>query len=693
MRQFNTLTGFLLSKSSNPTINDTVKLEGYSDKGDGGGALWKHNGVTGQAASKSPTDLSSNLLNDASGNQWAIVVGQVLDYSGTQWFPLPFGGAGVGAYIYDTTGWAKPAVSELINDLSQPYTFPTVAAFKASLIEFPDGKVIHLTDRGADFTKITGNTPTLDEDVIYSPSVNQSLTLSPILGALPISVLGATAADSTSAIQRAIALDSEVLIDISTTTIAPLDVPSNTEIIWKKGVSITNTSDTDVFIHSDDTINDSIKFTSPVLNGTALSATMYAFNIANVTNLEIYDGRIKECGNGIRIHTCVGAKIKRNKVYDGRKGCVTEGTSNFLEMEHNECYDNTVHGIQHLGGNDGSLLHNICHNNGDSGIAMNGATFFKMKVNYNNCFSNGGGAGSVLDQGINTHGVSDSQVIGNICTDNVSNGIDISGHSGSPLRAIYTQVKDNVCRDNGGAGLKVFTAAKILVNGNTLRGNNKNLVVQGAGGGSSLTVSGNYCYDTTDTSIRANIHINQADGVCYIHDNFVGEDDSIIANNFGLYLDAAVTGAVHLGYNNFDDCLNPKAVQMANDISTVELTNKNTYYSDEIDLSGAAFNMPVPLPQTPKYSFYNKVKIVYTEASSADAGVTIGLGDGTTVTKYATGTTEISKGVGSETTLTLNRRGRLDINTTPFFYCAAGKVGAGKVKIMFEYDPYLPVNF
>lgn len=177
MRQFNTLTGFLLSKSSNPTINDTVKLEGYSDKGDGGGALWKHNGVTGQAASKSPTDLSSNLLNDASGNQWAIVVGQVLDYSGTQWFPLPFGGAGVGAYIYDTTGWAKPAVSELINDLSQSYIFPTVAAFKASLIEFPDGKTINLLDRGADFTKIAGTTGATGNGIIASASVSQSASI------------------------------------------------------------------------------------------------------------------------------------------------------------------------------------------------------------------------------------------------------------------------------------------------------------------------------------------------------------------------------------------------------------------------------------------------------------------------------------------------------------------------------------
>lgn len=63
------------------------------------------------------------------------------------------------------------------SDLSLSYEFPTVAAFKASLIEFPDGKTIRLLDRGADFTKISGNTPTLDLDVIFSTNVSQSIEL------------------------------------------------------------------------------------------------------------------------------------------------------------------------------------------------------------------------------------------------------------------------------------------------------------------------------------------------------------------------------------------------------------------------------------------------------------------------------------------------------------------------------------
>lgn len=73
MRQFNTLTGFLLSKSSNPTTDDTVEFQGYAAIGDGGAATWQHNGITGQTPSKSPAQLGDALLNDGNGNQWALV--------------------------------------------------------------------------------------------------------------------------------------------------------------------------------------------------------------------------------------------------------------------------------------------------------------------------------------------------------------------------------------------------------------------------------------------------------------------------------------------------------------------------------------------------------------------------------------------------------------------------------------------
>ena len=74
----------------------------------------------------------------------------------------------------------KVQISEflgLINDLSQAYIFDTVALFKSSLIEFPDGKTIHLNDRNADFTKISGTITANTFNIIASDTVNQSIDL------------------------------------------------------------------------------------------------------------------------------------------------------------------------------------------------------------------------------------------------------------------------------------------------------------------------------------------------------------------------------------------------------------------------------------------------------------------------------------------------------------------------------------
>ena len=78
MRQFNTLTGFLSSKSSSLTAGDTVEFQGYTSIGDGGAATWQHNGTTGQTPSQSPAQLGDALLNDGNGNQWSADRGKPL---------------------------------------------------------------------------------------------------------------------------------------------------------------------------------------------------------------------------------------------------------------------------------------------------------------------------------------------------------------------------------------------------------------------------------------------------------------------------------------------------------------------------------------------------------------------------------------------------------------------------------------
>ena len=92
---------------------------------------------------------------------------------------------------------AAAATLDLINDLSQAYIFDTVALFKASLIVFPDGKTIHLNDRGADFIKITGTGTGNNDNIISSAAVNQSISLIMKDGVYPAISFGALFDNST----------------------------------------------------------------------------------------------------------------------------------------------------------------------------------------------------------------------------------------------------------------------------------------------------------------------------------------------------------------------------------------------------------------------------------------------------------------------------------------------------------------
>lgn len=68
-------------------------------------------------------------------------------------------------------------INDLINDLSQAYEFPTVAAYKAFATAFPVGKVIHLLDRDTEFTVISGTGTADGFGIIDSDQVSQSIDI------------------------------------------------------------------------------------------------------------------------------------------------------------------------------------------------------------------------------------------------------------------------------------------------------------------------------------------------------------------------------------------------------------------------------------------------------------------------------------------------------------------------------------
>ena len=75
MKQWTTTQDFINNGKipSSAVAGFIVQTEGYTTKGDGGGAQWKFTGVTGQTPSQSPLQLGLALINDSAGNQFELL--------------------------------------------------------------------------------------------------------------------------------------------------------------------------------------------------------------------------------------------------------------------------------------------------------------------------------------------------------------------------------------------------------------------------------------------------------------------------------------------------------------------------------------------------------------------------------------------------------------------------------------------
>lgn len=102
-----------------------------------------------------------------------------------------------------------------------------------------------------------------------------------------------------------------------------------------------------------------------------------------------------------------------------------------------------------------------------------------------------------------------------------------------------------------------------------------------------------------------------------------------------------------------------------------------------MDLSGAAVAGNVILHPTQACTLLS-ARVLYTEASSADAGVAIKIGKETDDDYYFTGTSATSQSQWAETSLTLLKT---DVAAGDTVICssAGGKTGTGEVLVCIEY--------
>ena len=392
--------------------------------------------------------------------------------------------------------------SNQINDLSQAYDFPTVAAYKASTILFPVGKRIYLADRDAYFNVITGNTATLDEDVIYSSSVNQSITISET-NELKASQLGALdAVDSTSAIQRGMTISDDFTIDTSSviTTLAFRSSATVTIDAELSSASVTPFNLTTCF-------GTEVNFTGKgKLSGDALTATQNGIVFTDCINVKVNNPFVEGCLNkGIDIvGTSIDNVINKPRVR-GSTGVSGAGVSIFGALairnviDQPDCSGNrigvTINGADYNTVNSpicngctssGVSIDGIINDSGDGGRyntinsptcnsgtdATKGGVFIGNgssynKVNHPVCLANAG-AGIRFSGGVGFENKSNS-IVDPVCNNNSANGMTLSF---CPSMTI----KNPTCQDNTGRGiadldcdgLKVIGGG--LIDGNTTDG-------------------------------------------------------------------------------------------------------------------------------------------------------------------------------------------------------------------------------
>ena len=614
-RQFSTLVGFLTSKSSNPTVNDTVEFQGYSAIGDGGTATWQHNGITGQTPSQSPAQLGDALLNDGNGNQWALIFGQIVNFDGTQWFSLPFGNGGTGSYLYDENGWNKASV---INDLSTPYIFDTVALFKASLIEFPDGKTIHLNDRDADFTKITGTVTGNDLDILSSNTVDQSIEWI-TQDDITLSELGVNTATANASLgfNRAVSLMStkgggtvngvagEVYSLDKTDAAAAIPMDQILGVSLKGNgaeLKINNSQECHIVKMiggaSDKATSGKCEISGWVLDGNSANQTDDPSNqdlirITNSHNVKVFDNEAKNGNSGGIV--CDGTDdvwIYGNYVHDiGRNGILV-GCSSTVDGERNKAYRNRVvnTGLISLGNGifftasslsvstntnqtDPEIFSNKISNAGDIGIEI-GIRCAKAKV-YNNWINDSLNQAIIIRDNFQPHVYGNHIVVptgGAGTLSGITADSQLGLGDGNAITISDGKIHDNFINSTDANGIEIKDVSKWNIHDNTVTG--VDLV-----GSVGINIKANdiNCHDNNLSTLQRGVRISEQNltsitGVKVRFNDIDNVSDGVLIESVDLSNSDIVSNSV------------TGASVSVNQSGTVNLTNVKEYGNRKLDV-------------------------------------------------------------------------------------------------------------
>jgi parallel beta-helix repeat protein len=365
--------------------------------------------------------------------------------------------------------------------------------------------------------------------------------------------------------------------------------------------------------------------------------------------ISILNNKITDFGLGVDVRYSKYNVIDKNSIYNGNSGIAFQYYSDACKITNNTIVKMLTYGIfyEHYS-NDGLIEGNIVFNSGSYGLVMDyGCDHTRILGNY---ISNTGNTAIILVE-------SDYLIV-------QGNDISCSAAVGLTLEASsYSTVSGNVISNIGTTtshhGISVYsTVAQGPSQYNVI---SKNIL---------STIAGTGIYMV-------------ADGASILSDSLI--EGNIIASSVGLGIRVGLTTV-------------PTSISIRNNIigtvstigTTVTTSVSGDYSSSStvIDLSGAA--VLIPIYHSVQRTAILSIQIVYTEASSADAGIKLEFGIPSDTNRTAEYTTEINKALWYTKTLSgsdfLPSYGAMVLaDSTYTVYSPGGKTGAGEVKIIVNW--------
>jgi parallel beta-helix repeat protein len=369
-----------------------------------------------------------------------------------------------------------------------------------------------------------------------------------------------------------------------------------------------------------------------------------------------YDSVAGTTSNGIYVRYALDSTIQNCYVTKNNHGIYLFSDNERIGILYNRCTENDDDGIADTAGNIYSVIHgNWSYVNGDCGIHMTGGASYlgRATISANHLIKNGSGAGG---GGTSNHGILLEEVRNVVCNsnfvyDNEGDGIKIYGDT---LTGGYSSICGNVIRDNELHGINVHKSTRVSVIGNKIMN-----------GGTAVTDHGIYVHTNSDRN------------------TFIGNDVSGYAG-YGIYIDGASEANNTVNLNSL----------AGNTTGTIYDAGTDTVHPRyhavaSLDLSGGATDLVVHHAITD--GTLVGYTLLYTEASSADAGVTVEIGryqDGVALDDdyFDQVTSEGSKALGYAKTYYSSDLTQVvvDDGDTITAGTAGGKVGTGEILVVLK---------